>query len=122
MLGELAGTIELRAKLVYTAEKRKLELQDLTFDYDAKNATMALLMEAFHEYIRQALEGAANQALAQYLELLSERLETVLEKITPANVLLDMSVLQLRSLQIHIVQQTIKLDGVATGSARLTLR
>ena len=122
LLGELAGTIELRAKLVYTAEKRKLELQDLTFDYDAKNATMALLMEAFHEYIRQALEGAANQALAQYLELLSERLETVLEKITPANVLLDMSALQLRSLQIHIVQQTIKLDGVATGSARLTLR
>jgi hypothetical protein len=122
LLGELAGSIELRAKLVYTAEKRKLELQDLTFNYDAKNATMTLLMEAFHEHIRQALEGAANQALAQYLELLSERLKTVLEKIIPANVLLDMSALQLRSLQIHIVQQTIRLDGVATGSARLMLR
>jgi hypothetical protein len=122
LLGELAGTIELRAKLVYSAEKRKLELQDLTFDYDTKNATMALLMDAFHEDIRQALEAAANQVLAQYLELLSERLETVLEKTIPASVLLDMSALQLRSLQVHIVQQSIRLDGVATGSARLTLR
>ena len=122
LLGELAGTIELRAKLVYSAEKRKLELQDLTFDYDAKNATMALLVEAFHEYIRQTLEAAANEVLAQYLELLSERLETVLEKTIPASVLLDMSALQLRSLQVHIVQQSIRLDGVATGSARLMLR
>ena len=122
LLGELAGTIELRAKLVYSAEKRKLELQDLTFDYDTKNATMALLMDAFHEDIRQALEAAANQVLAQYLELLSERLETVLEKTIPASVLLDMSALQLRSLQVHIVQQSIRLDGVATGSARLMLR
>lgn len=122
LLGELAGTIELRAKLLYSAEKRKLELQDLTFDYDTKNATMALLMDAFHEDIRQALEAAANQVLAQYLELLSERLETVLEKTIPASVLLDMSALQLRSLQVHIVQQSIRLDGVATGSARLMLR
>ena len=97
-------------------------MQDLTFDYDAKNATMTLLMEAFHEYIRQALEAAANQGLAQYLELLSERLETVLQKTIPASVLLDMSALQLRSLQVHIVQQSIRLDGVATGSARLVLR
>jgi hypothetical protein len=122
LLGELAGTIELRAKLVYSAETRQLELQDLTFDYDAKNASRALLMEAFHEYIRQALEAAANQLLAQQLELLSERLGTVLEKAIPASVLLDMSALQLRSLQVHIVQQGIRLDGVATGSARLMLR
>lgn len=120
--GELAGTIELRAKLVYSAETRQLELQDLTFDYDAENASRTLLMEAFHEYIRQALEAAANQLLAQQLELLSERLGTVLEKAIPASVLIDMSALQLRSLQVHIVQQSIRLDGVATGSARLMLR
>ncbi len=120
--GELAGTIELRAKLVYSAETRQLELQDLTFDYDAENASRTLLMEAFHEYIRQALEAAANQLLAQQLELLSERLGTVLEKAIPASVLIDMSALQLRSLQVHIVQQGIRLDGVATGSARLMLR
>jgi hypothetical protein len=33
-----------------------------------------------------------------------------------------MSALQLRSLQIHIEQQNIRLDGAATGSARFTLR
>ena len=122
LVGELAGTIELRARLVYKAEEQKLELQDLTFDYDANNPAMALLEESFHEYIRQTLEGAANQALAQYLDLLSKRFETVLEKIMPAGVLLDMSALRLRSLQIHIVQQSIRLDGAATGSARLMLR
>jgi len=122
LVGEVAGTVELRARLVYKAEEQKLELQDLTFDYDAKNSTMALLAETFHEYIRQALDSAANQALAQHLDLLSERLETALEKIMPAGVLLDMSALQLRSLQIHIVQQSVRMDGAATGSARLMLR
>ncbi len=87
-----------------------------------KIPTMALLEESFHEYIRQALESAANQALAQYLALLSERLETALKKIIPTGVLLDMSALQLQCLQIHIVQQDIRLDGAATGSARLMLR
>ncbi len=120
--GDVAGTIDLRARLVYKAEERKLELQNLTFDYDANNTTVALLAESFHEFIRQSLEGVANQALAQHLDLLSGRLETVLEKIMPASVLLDMSALQLRSLRIHIVQQSIMLEGAATGSARLMLR
>jgi hypothetical protein len=83
---------------------------------------MGLLAEAFHEPVRQALESAANQALAQYLDLLGERLGAVLRKITPAGVALDMSALQLRSVQIHIEQQGIRLDGTATGSARLALR
>jgi hypothetical protein len=122
LVGDVAGTVELQARLVYEAEERKLEVQDLTFDYDARNSTMALLEKSFHEYIRQTLEDVANQALAQYLELASERLENVLERIMPAGVLLDMSALQLRSLQIHIEQQNIRLDGAATGSARFTLR
>ena len=122
LLGELAGTLELRARLAYKAAEQRLELQDLAFEYEAKDPAMALLEEAFHEHIRQALEAAANEALAQQIELLGERLETALEKILPTGVLLDMSALQLRSLQIDIVQQGIKLDGAVTGSARLLLR
>jgi hypothetical protein len=122
LVGKFAGTMELRARLAYRAEGRKLELQDLTFDYDAENPSMAVLEETFHEYIRQALEDAANQALAEHLDLLSEQLETAMEKIVPAGVLLDISALQLSGLQIHIVQQGIRLDGAATGSARLMLR
>jgi hypothetical protein len=122
LTGELAGTAELRAKVAYDAQHRKFVLQDLAFDYDAEDSTMGMLAEAFHEPIRQALEDAANQALAQHLELLSERLGTVLKKITPAGVALDLSALQLSSVQIHIEQQGIRLDGTATGSARLVLR
>ena len=121
LTGEIAGTAELRAQLAYDGQNRQLALQDLTFDYAAEDFTMGLLTKALHEPIRQALENAANQALAQHLDRLSERLGTVLKKITPAGVTLDMSDLQLRSVQIHIVQEGIRLDGTATGSARLVL-
>jgi hypothetical protein len=122
LTGEVAGTAELRAQLAYAAQDRKLELQDLTFDYATEDLAMGLLAEAFHEPVRQALESAANQALAQHLDLLRERLVAVLKKITPAGVALDMSTLQLRSVQIHIEEKGIRLDGTATGSARLVLR
>jgi hypothetical protein len=119
--GELAGTAELRAGVTYDAQDRKLQLQDLAFDYDAEDLAVDLLAEVFHEPVRQALESEANQALAQYLELLSERLGTVLEKITPAGVALDMSALQLRTVQLQVVEQGIRLNGTATGSIRLVL-
>ena len=122
LTGEIAGTAELRARLVYDAQDRQLVLQDLTFDYAAEDFTLGLLTKALHEPIRQALESAANQALAQHLDQLSERIGLVLEKITPAGVTLDMSSLQLQSVQIHIAPQGIRLDGTATGNARLVLR
>ena len=83
---------------------------------------MGVLTKTLHEPIRQALESAANQALAEQLDRLNERLAMIVDKITPAGVKLDMSDLQLRSMQIHIVQQGIRLDGTATGSVRLVLR
>jgi len=122
LIGELAGTAELRAKVAYDAQGRKFELQDLTFNYKAEDPTRNMLAEAFHEPIRQALEEAANQALAEQLELLGGRLGTVLKKITPAGVVLDLSALQLGSVQIDIEQQGIRLDGTATGSVRLVVR
>jgi hypothetical protein len=122
LIGELAGTAELRAKVAYDAQGRKIELQDLTFDYKAEDPTLGMLAGAFHEPIRQALEEAANQALAAQLELLGGRLGTVLKKITPAGVVLDLSALQLGSVQIDIEQQGIRLDGTATGSVRLVVR
>ncbi|MEN8130487.1 MAG: DUF4403 family protein [Pseudomonadota bacterium] len=122
LTGEVAGTVDLRARVTYDAQDRKLELQDLMFDFDAEDFATELLAEAIHEPIRQALESAANQALAEYLDLLSKRLGTVLKKITPAGVALDMSALQLRTARMHIVQQGIRLDGAATGSVRLVLR
>jgi hypothetical protein len=122
LTGALAGTAELRAKVTYDAQHRKLELQDLTFDYDAEDSTVAALAEAFHEHLRQALEDAANQALAQYLGLLGERLGTALKKIMPAGVMPDLSAVRLDSVQVHVEPRAIRLDGTATGSVRLVLR
>ena len=122
LTGDLAGRAELRAMVAYDAQYQKLELQNLRFDYKAENPTLGMLTEAFHEPIRQALEEAANQALAQQLALLGERLGTVLKNITPAGVALDLSALRLGSGQIAIEEQGIRLDGTATGSVRLVLR
>lgn len=69
-----------RAAVAYAAQRQKLELRDLTFDYEAEDPALGALAEAFHEPIRQALEAAANEALAPQLERLGGRLGTVLEK------------------------------------------
>ena len=108
--------------MAYDTQNRELELQDLEFGYDAQDFAVELLADAFHEHIRQALESGANQAITHHLELLKERLETVLKRITPVGVYLDMSALRLHAAEIHIVQQGISLTGTATGSARLVLR
>ena len=68
LTGDIAGMVELRARLAHDASNRKLVLQDLAFDYDAEDFTMGLLAKALHEPIRQALESAANQALAEHLD------------------------------------------------------
>jgi hypothetical protein len=122
LTGELAGSAELRARVAYDAQHRRLELQDLTFDFEPIDSTLGVLAEAFHEPIRQALEEAANQALAAQLERLGERLGTVLKKIMPPGVALDMSALQLSSVQMAIEHQGIRLEGTADGSIRLVLR
>jgi len=122
LTGEIAGMVELRTRLAYDAQDQKLALQDLVFDYAAEDFSTGLLAEAFHEPIRQALESAANQALSQRLDWLSERMGMVLDKVAPAGVEIDMSALQLQSVKIHITQEGIRLDGTASGSARLMLR
>ena len=120
--GDAAGTVRLRARLVYKAEEQKLALQGLVFDYDTEDATMALLEETFHEYIRQALEDSANDALTWHLGLLGKRVEAALDKTAPSSVMLDLSSLQLRSLSVAIDEQGIRLSGAATGYARLKMR
>jgi len=120
--GEIAGAAELRARVAYDADEQQLHLHDLIFDYQADDPAMGLLATAFHEPVRQALEVAANRAMSRQLELLTERLGSVLQKVTPAGVVLDMSALHIRSAQIDILQQGIRLDGSATGHVQLLIR
>ena len=120
--GDIAGSAELQARVAYDQEGQQLHLHDLIFDYAADDPAMGLLAQAFHEPVRQALEVAFNQALSRQLELLAGRLGGVLQKITPAGVVLDMSALQLRSVQIDIVQQGIRLEGNASGHVQLLIR
>ncbi len=97
-------------------------MQDLTFDFQAKNATTGLLTGAFHEPIRRVLEDTVNQMLSQQLDWLRARVGRMLDSILPENVKFDLAALQLDRMQIHMQQQGVKLDGTATGSVRLMLR
>jgi hypothetical protein len=122
LTGELAGTAELRARLAYDAQARQLAMRDLSFDYAAEDFAMDFLAQAFREPIRQSLEDAANEALAQQLGQLDARLGTLMRRITPTGMELDMSSLQLSSVNIHIQEDSIRLDGTASGAARLLLQ
>ena len=122
LAGAIAGTIDLHARLLYNTDERKLELHNLMFDYEGKDPAVSLLVKSFHDDIRQALEVAFNQALAQHLEQLGHRLKTALQRAMPASLLLDMSALQIDNLNLHIAQQGIRLEGAASGSAQLLLR
>jgi len=111
----------LHARVAYDTQQQRFELQDLGFDYEAGNPGMGMLAEAFHEPVRQALEDAANQAFARQLEQLGKRLGTVLNRITPSGVVLDLSTLRLDSVQVHIGEQGVRLDGTATGNVSLVV-
>ncbi len=120
--GDIAGSAELGGRVAFDAGQQQLQLHDLIFDYQAADPAMGLLAKAFHEPVRQVLEDVANQALSRQLDVLSERLGTVLQKITPAGVVLDMTALHLRDVQIAIVEQGVRLDGTASGNVQLLLR
>ena len=121
LIGEFTGVLELRGHLAFDGHEQKLVLQDLMFDFDANDAATGLFTGAFHEPIRLLLESTANQALSQYLDWLRGRVSRVLDRVTPANVKVDLSLLRLGNLQIHLVQQGIRLDGNVTGRAQLVL-
>jgi hypothetical protein len=121
LTGELAGTAELTGHLDYDAPTGRLVMRDLTFDYAAEDPALDFLAKAFHEQIRQSLEQAANHALLQKLDQLSERLGVVLRKITPGGMTLDMSGLRFTRVEIQVIPGGIRLDGTASGAATLQL-
>jgi hypothetical protein len=97
-------------------------MRDFTFEYAADDFAIDFLAQALHEQIRQSLETRANQALAQQLARLNESLGALLNKITPDGVELDMSDLQLGSVQLQLHPGGIRLDGTASGAVQLQLR
>lgn len=120
--GELAGTVELAGHLDYDAPTGSLVMRDLTYDFAAEDPAVDFLAKAFYKQVSQSLEQAANRALMQKLEQLNERLEVVLNRITPSGMTLDMSGLQFSRVGIQIMPDGIRLDGTASGAARLLLQ
>lgn len=117
--GELAGTMELTGVLDYDAPTGSLVMRDLTYDFAAEDPAVDFLARAFYKRVSQSLEQAANRALMQKLGQLNERLEVVLNRVTPRGMTLDMSGLQFSRVAIQIIPDGIRLDGTASGAATL---
>jgi hypothetical protein len=120
--GELAGTVELTGELDYDAPTGSLVMRDLAYDFAAEDPAVDFFARAFYKQVSRSLEQAANRALMQRLEQLNERLEVVLNRITPQGMTLDMSGLRFSRVVIQIIPDGIRLDGTASGAAALHIK
>lgn len=122
LAGEFAGTAVLTGDLDYDAPAGRLVMRDLAYDYAAEDPAVDFLAKAFHGQISQSLEQAANSALLQKLDQLNGSIGSVLKKVTPRGMTLDMSGLRLNRVEIQVIPEGIRLDGTASGAARLLLQ
>jgi hypothetical protein len=122
LTGEAAGTLLIKANVVFNPESQHLSLENLAYDYKPEDPFLDPQAQLFYGYIRKVLEAAANQQLQQKTDQWRTRMAGVFDQITPAGASLDMSSLQLRSVQISMQEDGVKLDGVASGRITLELQ
>jgi hypothetical protein len=111
--GDAAGTVEIRADLSFSPQTQQLRLIGIEYLYQPEDPAIALLSDLFYERIRQQLEHAANRLLASRLEQWKGRLLSGLSKTLPEDVQLDLSSLRLDSVKIRILENTLRLEGLA---------
>jgi hypothetical protein len=117
--GDAAGKLSIRGYLVFIPERQRFALTDLDYIYAPEDPLLKPQAELFHGLIREALETAANQQLQERTQQWKQRLLTVLDKIMPDEVELDMSAVQLRQMQVSMAEDAIRLSGLASGHIRI---
>ena len=120
--GYAAGKVVIKAKMIFSPEKQQFQLEDLDYTYTPQDPLLEPEAKLFSGIIRKVLEAAVNQQLQQRMNQWKERLLTVFNNITPDNVNLDMASLQLRQVQLNIIDDAIRLNGQASGQIMLEFR
>ena len=115
LTGDFAGDLAVTANLVYHPDDRTFGLQDLTYTYLPDDPSLEPLASLFHDYLRQALETAANQQLEREVTRLRAGLQTALAGIVPQGVALDLSSLELSQVRIDMDRQGVGVSGQASG-------
>ena len=120
--GDAAGTVMIKANMIFTAEKQQFQLENLEYSYTPEDPLLEPQASLFYGYIRKVLEAAANQQLQQRMNQWKEQLLTVFDKITPKYARLDLTSLQLRQVRLSMAEDAVRLNGLASGHIMLDFR
>jgi hypothetical protein len=113
--GPAAGEVALKADLVFTPETQQFGLENLDYTYKAEDPLLEGEAEFLRGYIRKLLMSAANQQLQQRMNQWKGNLQALFDRITPADMKLDMASLQLRQVDIDMTTESVRLNGLASG-------
>lgn len=119
LTGDIQGIVEVWAKVVFEPENQQLRLHKLEFVHELEDPSYGIVLDLFYERIRQTLETTANQLLARQVVQWQEQLMSAFSKIAPQDLRLDMSTLKLRSVQIHMEKERIRLHSLTAGHSTL---
>jgi hypothetical protein len=122
LTGDAAGIVEVWANLKFEPENRELRLHNLKFVHELEEPSSDMVLDLFYERIRHALETTANQLLARQMVMWQKRLVSAFSKVIPQDVRLDLSSLTLRSAQIDMEKEHVRLHGLVAGHAKVELR
>jgi hypothetical protein len=120
--GPAAGDVALRADLVFSSQTQQFGLENLDYTYQAVDPLIEADANFLRGHIRTLLTDAANQQLQQRMQHWQERLQTLFNRLTPDDVQLDMSTLQLRQAELDMTAAAIRLHARAAGDLRLVFR
>jgi len=122
LTGDAAGYAIVKANIAFVTQEQAFKLHDLDYSYAPDDPWLEPQARLFHGYVRKALEAAANEQLQQRMAQWKERLLTVLDKILPEDVKLDMGSLQLSQVNLEMEESGIRLNGLATGHIAVEFR
>ena len=117
--GPAAGEVALKATLGFSPESQQFKLDNLDYSYKAEDPLIEADVNFLGGVIRKLLTEAANQQLQLQMSQWNEQLQALLKKIVPANVKLDMTSLQLRRAEIDMTDDSVHLNGLASGQVKI---
>jgi hypothetical protein len=120
--GPAAGVVALRADLVFSSQTQQFGLENLDYTYRAEDPLIEADANFLRGHIRTLLTDTANQQLQQRMHRWQERLQILFNRLTPDDVQLDMTSLQLRQAVLDMTAAAIRLNAHASGDLRLVFR
>jgi len=117
--GELAGSVVIGTRLDFSPDTQRFELSQLEYQASLQDALLEADIRLFSNQIRQLLEKSANQQLQDHIQAWRARLLTTFEQVIPEDMRLDATALRFQDIQVNMAQDSVHLNGLATGHVSL---